>query len=63
MANSLEATDDDAAAAEARIGSALERIAVLAKRPAPAGSDSAIAGRLDHLIAALSAELAGDSHS
>ena len=52
--------DEDAADAAARLESALERIAQLARRPAPelatareSVDTSAIAGRLDALIARL----------
>lgn len=66
------ASDGDTAAATARLETALERIAVLAARPAgvsagagPAADSNAaaIAGRLDALIASLTEELAGDSQS
>lgn len=62
-------TDEDPAEAEARLETALERIAVLAQRraAAPRATDvaisgesvdtSAIAGRLDTLIARLRGEL------
>ena len=62
------AGEADTAAVTARLESALDRIAALAARPATRGTapgpdTTAVAGRLDALIATLTAELAGDSHS
>ena len=62
------AGEADTAAVTARLESALDRIAALAARPATRGTapgpdTTAVAGRLDALIADLTAELAGDSHS
>lgn len=62
------AGEADTAAMTARLESALERIAALAARPAAQGTvpgpdTTVVAGRLDALIATLTAELAGDSHS